>query len=146
MLNNQNMLKSGFTSGMEIWPLTDAKMWPDTISGAIILFSMCQVCPSSPCYISTCFGTKRQTFPSCTYTVDKRVAKAACGFAAGINSNKSTHTHTHARLTAICPGLPGWASTRKVKPIWILLKQETVASAGQYASLHLAASTPLLSK
>jgi len=35
------------------------------------------------------------------------------------------HTHTH--LTALCPGLPGWAGTRKVKPIWILLKQETVS-------------------
>ena len=23
-------------------------------------------------------------------------------------------THTHTRLTALCPGLPGWASTRKV--------------------------------
>jgi len=22
------------------------------------------------------------------------------------------------RLTDLCPGLPGWASTRKVKPIW----------------------------
>jgi len=47
-------------------------------------------------------------------------------------------THTHTRLTALCPGLPRWASTRKVKPIWILLKQETVASAGPYATLHLA--------
>ena len=36
------------------------------------------------------------------------------------------HTHSHTRLTALCPGLPGWASTRKVKQIWILLKQETV--------------------
>ena len=36
-----------------------------------------------------------------------------------------THTHTRTRLTALFPGLPGWASTRKVKPIWILLKQET---------------------
>ena len=35
--------------------------------------------------------------------------------------------HTHTRLTALCPGLPGWAGTRKVKPIWILLKQETVS-------------------
>jgi len=26
---------------------------------------------------------------------------------------------------AFCPGLPGWASTRKVKPVWILLDQET---------------------
>ena len=41
-----------------------------------------------------------------------------------------THTHTHTRLTALCPGLPGWASTRKVKPNWILLKQETVSSIG----------------
>ena len=27
---------------------------------------------------------------------------------------------------ALCPGLLEWASTRKVKPIWILLKQDTV--------------------
>jgi len=37
------------------------------------------------------------------------------------------YEHTHTRLTALCPGLPGWAGTRKVKPIWILLKQETVS-------------------
>ena len=41
-----------------------------------------------------------------------------------------THTHTHTRLTALCPGLPGWAGTRKVKPIWSLLKQETVSGSG----------------
>ena len=35
--------------------------------------------------------------------------------------------YTHTRLTALFPGLPGWAGTRKVKPIWILLKQETVS-------------------
>ena len=28
------------------------------------------------------------------------------------------------------PGLPRWACTRKVKPIWILLKQETVSGSG----------------
>ena len=39
------------------------------------------------------------------------------------------HTHTY-RLTALCPGLPGWAGTRKVKPIWILLKQETMSGSG----------------
>jgi len=36
-------------------------------------------------------------------------------------------THTHTRLTAPCPWQPGWAGTRKVKPIWILLKQEIVS-------------------
>ena len=49
--------------------------------------------------------------------------------------------YTHTRLTALFPGLPGWAGTRKVKPIWILLKQERVSGGGiswAYASLHLA--------
>jgi len=32
---------------------------------------------------------------------------------------ETAKTHTHTRLTALCPGLPGWAGTRKVKPIWI---------------------------
>jgi len=35
-----------------------------------------------------------------------------------------THTHTH---TTLLPRLPGWAGTRKVKPIWVLLEQETVS-------------------
>ena len=39
-------------------------------------------------------------------------------------------THTHTRLTALCPGLPWWAGTRKANPIWILLKQETVSGSG----------------
>jgi len=38
------------------------------------------------------------------------------------------HTHTH--LMALCPGLPGWAGTRKVNPVWILLKQVTVSGSG----------------
>jgi len=41
----------------------------------------------------------------------------------------SAFTHTH-RLIALCPGLPGSAGTRKVKPIWILLEQETVGGSG----------------
>ena len=54
---------------------------------------------------------------------------------------------------ALCPGLPKWASIRKVKPIWIYWSKKqwvAVASAGPYANLHLAptdndASTPTLS-
>jgi len=37
-------------------------------------------------------------------------------------------TPTH--LTALFQGLPRWASTRKVKPIWILLEQQTVSGSG----------------
>jgi len=40
------------------------------------------------------------------------------------------NTHTHTRLTALFPGLPMWAGTRKVKTIWILLKQETASGSG----------------
>jgi len=39
-------------------------------------------------------------------------------------------THARTRLTPLFPGLPKWAGTRKVKPIWILLKQETVSGSG----------------
>jgi len=41
-----------------------------------------------------------------------------------------THTHTHTRSTALFPGLPVWPGTRKVKPIWISLKQDTVSGSG----------------
>ena len=38
--------------------------------------------------------------------------------------------HTHTLSTAFCLGLPRWAGTRKVKPICILLKQESVSGSG----------------
>ena len=40
-----------------------------------------------------------------------------------------THTHTHP-FNGPFPGRPGWADTRKVKPLWILQKQETVSGRG----------------
>jgi len=43
---------------------------------------------------------------------------------------RSHGNHTHIHSTALWPGLPGWASTRKVKPIWILLKKETMSGSG----------------
>ena len=49
-------------------------------------------------------------------------------------------THTHTRLTALCPGLLRWAGTRKVKPIWILLEQETVS--GSRISWAICKSAP----
>ena len=38
--------------------------------------------------------------------------------------------NTHTRLTARFSGTTRWAGTRKVKPIWTLLKQETVSGSG----------------
>ena len=46
------------------------------------------------------------------------------------SSNTHTHTHAHTRLTALCLGLSRSAGTRKVKPIRILLKHETVSGSG----------------
>jgi len=43
---------------------------------------------------------------------------------------KRPEQHTHEHLTALCLGLPGSAGTRKVKPIWTFLKQETVSGSG----------------
>ena len=54
------------------------------------------------------------------------------------------HTHTHTRLMALFPGLPGWAGTRKVKPIWILLEQETVGGSGRQITMPASSSLSFL--
>ena len=51
------------------------------------------------------------------------------------------HTHTHTRLTALCPGLPGVSRYQKGKTNLDFTEARAVvavASAGPYASLHLA--------
>jgi len=45
-----------------------------------------------------------------------------------VKKRMKNNTHTH--LTVLFSGLPRWAGTRKVKPIWILLKKETVSGSG----------------
>ena len=60
---------------------------------------------------------------TCQSPISYKVKASWC-----IQTHRRTHTHT--RLTALCPGLPGWAGTRKVKPMWISLKQETVGGIG----------------
>jgi len=67
-----------------------------------------------------------------------------CGLKFGISPQRREwyrQTCTlHTYLTALFPGLPRWAGTRKVKPIWILLKQETVSGNG--ISWAICKSTP----
>ena len=51
------------------------------------------------------------------------------------------YTHTHKNpFNGPFLGLPRWAGTRKVKPIWILLKQETMSGSG--ISLAICKSAP----
>ena len=54
-----------------------------------------------------------------------------------MNIYSSMDATTHARLTALFPGLP-----RKAKPIWILLKQETVSGSGSGISWAVCKSAP----
>jgi len=74
------------------------------------------ICPSSQQYLSTHYNLHNMY-----------------GMTEAIASNKSVYSSlisTHTHLTALFLGLPGWAGKRKVKPIWILLKQETVSGSG----------------
>ena len=48
----------------------------------------------------------------------------------------NNNNNNNNRLTALYPGLPTWAGNRKVKPIWTLLKQETVSGSGISTSPH----------
>ena len=68
--------------------------------------------------ITTYFSPHRTMKPSAHYTHTRT------------HTHAHTHTHTHARLMALYPGLPRWAGTRKVKPVWISLKQEIVSGSG----------------
>ena len=52
---------------------------------------------------------------------------------------KPAITHTHP-FNEPFPGLPRSAGTRKVKPIWILLKQETVSDSGISWAIYKSAS------
>ena len=55
-----------------------------------------------------------------------RLLKLVCHARRYVSQHTHTHTHTH----PFDGPFSGWASTRKVKPIWISLKQETVSGSG----------------
>jgi len=45
---------------------------------------------------------------------------------AHVRTHAHAHTHTHNRLTALCPGLPGWAGTRRnIHPLTSILYHQT---------------------
>jgi len=59
-------------------------------------------------------------------------------------TGKMTLTKSHVWcMRALFPGLPRWAGTRKVKPIWILLKQETVSGNEWHQLGHMQVCTSL---
>ena len=63
-----------------------------------------------------------------SHTDNINISVNSSGFTQHVVAKPLMNSHT--RLTALCPGLPGWAGTRTVKSMWILLKQETVSGSG----------------
>jgi len=78
------------------------------------------------CYMSTLCPKKRHW---CQMLMLRHVSTGFDNFGQEC-SWESMLSNTHTRLTALSTGLPRWAGTRKVKPIWIILKQETVSGSG----------------
>ena len=84
----------------------------------------------APCYIHSRaqFATRPSIVTGHTLREsDTRSVRVSSVF---LSQSYEARKHTHTRLTALCPVLPGWAGTSKVKPIWILLRQETVNGSG----------------
>jgi len=81
---------------------------------------------------------KKPAFSALTLLVGRQEGHPACeklsggpwrGYLSGARCI-DLHVAQLGRLTALRPGLPRSAGTRKVRPIWILLKQETVSGSG----------------
>jgi len=92
--------------------------------------------------------SKQTTAPTPHHTIFTRrmlfpMPIQQCQSTEGSSTHTHTHTHTHP-FNSPFPGLPGWAGTRKVKPIWILLKQEIVSGSG--ISWAICKSTPCSSQ
>ena len=95
----------------------------ETVSGSGITWAICK---SAPCSRQT---TTQAPHHSVFYRPDALLATQPPASKHWRHISRWI-THTHTRSTALFPGLPGWAGTRKVKPIWILVKQETVSGSG----------------
>ena len=88
-----------------------------------------QSAPHSNSSSLNCF-TNRMLFLMPNQQCQSMEGSCSCNYLTILRPKTELNIHSHTRLTALCPGVPGWAGTRKVKPIWILLKQETVSSSG----------------
>jgi len=61
---------------------------------------------------------------NCKHSVHRESQDFHNSFTGWFSSKFAPYTHTHPRLTALYLGLPGWAGTRNVKPVWIKMRQE----------------------
>ena len=104
------------------------------VSEEILLFSFIIWCKITDAHVHVINGLYFIPFDNnisyCTEFIDQADDSWCSALLYSIKLCNKTHVVAHTHLGALCPGLPGWAGTRKVKPIWILLKQETVSGSG----------------
>jgi len=119
---NANENSDLVTAALHVWRL----------EGEIIRTAHC--CVVYNCCAQLCAHKYQHFLNSCVvrfrFSLCRFFKRFSCHNVSKVTYIISSGTHTHTRLTALFPGLPGWAGTRKVKPIWILLKQETVSGSG----------------
>jgi len=90
-----------------------------------VLVGVGMLCKNTSFHIAVTVLNNQDTITDGSFAVFQSSVTWLNGIYIDILTHSSTHTYIH--LTALCLGLPRWAGTRKVKPIWILLKQETVS-------------------
>ena len=116
------------------FPSTNADMtFPRVDNDRLIFvasFNRWPVAPVLDCLSEPYIHTSTATPPRLIRSGEKQHTFAVNAWCQFLIKFSRYHTHTHNHLTALCPGLPRWAGTRKVKPMWVLLKQETVSGSG----------------
>ena len=115
LFENRDRLLSLEAGGVQ----KQSHLWELTIQYNTIQYKICK----APC----CRGFRDEAVANRRLGL-KPAVKQFCYLIVNVTSNSSRFSHTH--LTVPFLGLCRWAGTTKVKPIWILLKHETVSGSG----------------
>ena len=92
-----------------------------------------------PWAVSRCQLTQEAEYRTCLSTVmqwQNHCQYSSSGMLKQCQQCQDKQTHP---FNGPFPGLPRWASTRKVKPSWILLKQETLSGSGISCAIYKSA-------
>ena len=101
------------------WTGDVVRIWVVLILAFMVILQIWVVKGWSACNISFIIFSSPGCWKLCSDSVSLVIFLIIC-----------VRPHANTCLAAPFLGLAGWASTRKVKPVWILLKQETVCGCG----------------
>jgi len=100
----------------DVRPMKSEEKWKKTVKSDYLY-------PQHNSYKSATLDSACALKTGTTYNNNRHNNKQICTAPQGHNFRGTSEagTRTHTRLTALFLGLPGWAGTRKVKTIWVLL-------------------------